>query len=84
MNNNDIEVGEYIRTEDGTISKMNATLDNKSVFFAVNKGTVYDVRLKDIVKHSKKIIDLITKGDILRYKLKGLENEYLTVVKKIL
>lgn len=35
-----------------------------------------------ITKHSQSIIDLIEEGDILRYKLKGLKNEYITVVKK--
>ena len=53
--NNEIEVGEWIRTEDGQISKNNSNYnwDLKETY--INDSPV--------VKHSKNIIDLIEVGD---------------------
>lgn len=66
-----IEVGEYVRLKNGIIEKTDEDEADRLDMFSDN-----------VVKHSKNIIDLITEGDILRYKLKGLKNEYITVVKK--
>ena len=59
--NNEIEVGEWIRTEDGQISKNNSNYnwDLKETY--INDSPV--------VKHSKNIIDLIEVGDYVNGKL---------------
>lgn len=64
-----IEVGEYVRTRDGIIFR--ADEENKNIQineFMNMRGE------KDIVKHSKKITDLIKIGDLIKYKLKNLQN----------
>ena len=76
MTEKEIEVGEYIRTKRGLIGKVNKIeLKGSGTRFAgefitdtiiqFNDGKVYERRVKDkdIVKHSKKIIDLIEVGD---------------------
>lgn len=68
---NKIEVGEYVRFKNGIIEKTDEDEADRLNMFSDN-----------VVKHSKNILDLIEEGDILRYKLKGLKNEYITVVKK--
>ena len=73
-----IEVGEYVRTNNGLLGKVNKIeLKGSGVRYAgefitdtiiqFNDGKVYErrVRDKDIVKHSKNIIDLIEVGDIV-------------------
>lgn len=89
---NKIEVGEYIRTREGYLGKLIAINEQDYNYLVVDTTkqvrkdeyppTYLYLRNEDIVKHSKNLIDLITEGDILRYKLKGLKNEYITVVKK--
>ena len=54
-----IEVNEYVRTKDGTIGKVIKVLSNR--VFLNSLG--YAVLIKDIVKHSKQLIDLIEVGD---------------------
>lgn len=67
-----IEVGEYVKTKNGLIGKVNKIeLAGRGVRFAgefltdtiiqFNDGKSYERRVKDkdIVKHSKSIIDLI-------------------------
>ena len=56
-----IEVGEYVRSISGEIDKVDAVLDN-------HKSTIHLERhkwqaIKNIVKHSKNLIDLIEPGD---------------------
>ena len=71
-----IEVGEYVRTNNGLLGKVNKIeLKGNGVRYSgefitdtiiqFNDGKVYErrVRYKDIVKHSKNIIDLIEVGD---------------------
>ena len=71
-----IEVGEYVRTKKGIIGKVNKIeLAGSGVRFAgefltdtiiqFNDGKVYERRVKDkdIVNHSKNIIDLLQEGD---------------------
>lgn len=51
----EIEVNEYVRTKDGIIGKVIKVLSNR--VFLNSLG--YAVLIKDIVKHSKQLIDLI-------------------------
>ena len=83
-----IEVGEYVRTKKGLIGKVNKIeLAGKGVRYGgefitdtiiqFNDGKVYErrVREKDIVKHSKNIIDLIEVGDYVNdYKILNIAN----------
>lgn len=54
-----IEVNDYVRTKDGTIGKVIKVLSNR--VFLNSLG--YAVLIKDIVKHSKQLIDLVEVGD---------------------
>ena len=54
----EIEVGEYVRTNKGIISKINSGVDIDMVEFE-------NAIIGDVVKHSKNIIDLIEVGDIV-------------------
>ena len=56
-----IEVNEYVRTKDGIIGKVIKVLSNR--VFLNSLG--YAVLIKDIVNHSKWLIDLIEVGDIV-------------------
>lgn len=66
---NEIEVGEYVRTKDGIIDKVIIEYDGKcnnpncSEKHISCKYNYYNE--KDIVKHSKQLIDLIEVGDIV-------------------
>ena len=72
--NNKIEVGEYVRTNDGTLGKLlrveNDDIDTSLkwyVLYAPNsspftRGEIYTNK-PYIIKHSKNIIELIGKGD---------------------
>ena len=55
-----IEVGEYIRTEKGIISKINSGVDIDILEFE-------NAIIGNIKAHSKNIIDLIEVGDIIEY-----------------
>lgn len=50
-----IEVNEYVRTKNGIIGKVIKVLSNR--VFLDNLG--YAILIRDIVKHSKQLIDLI-------------------------
>lgn len=66
----EIEVGEYVRTKNGDIGKANFLSDTTA-----DIGKKYIFR-KDIVKHSKNIIDLIEKGDYVNgYKVEEVSAE---------
>ena len=54
-----IEANEYVRTKDGIIGKVIKVLSNR--VFLNSLG--YAVLIKDIVKHSKQLIDLVEVGD---------------------
>lgn len=74
----ELEVGDFIRTDNGIIGQVvniekawqgtryagEFLTDN---IITINDGKVYDRRIKDknIVKHSKNLIDLIEVGDIV-------------------
>ena len=70
-----IEVNEYVRTKDGIIGKVIKTLSNR--VFLDNLG--YAVLIKDIVKHSKQLIDLIEVGDIVEIRT-GLYSSFKYLV----
>ncbi len=60
----EIEEGEYVRTYEGEIFKVQNYNDNKEIEYFQNEFNEY--RDKNIItKHSKNIIDLIEVGDIL-------------------
>ena len=68
----EIEIGEYVRTTNNGIKRIDTIFENKTV----NKygyeigydwdGKLYSyIKTTDIVKHSQNIIDLIEKGDFV-------------------
>ena len=57
-----IEVGEYVRTKDGKIDKVINSNFYMSIYVECEKGFYL---IESIVKHSKQLIDLIEKGDIV-------------------
>ena len=59
-----IEVGEYIRLDDGTIGKYQENKNWINVVETNDKYIGFDIE-NDIVKHSKNIIDLIEVGDFV-------------------
>lgn len=85
----EIKIGEYIRTKKGTIAKVLAyhdliTYNDKGTsvtFHSLDtiKGAIADV---DIAKHSKNIKELVQAGDIVVYKIKGLEHYNVDIVKE--
>ena len=80
-----IQVGEYIRTEEGLIGKIKRIeLDEtyKSLKWYVFDKKRYDMNFIDeiyinkpyIKKHSSNVIDLLEVGDILKYRLNNLSS----------
>ena len=78
--NRDIGVGDYVRTKNGLIGKVNyIELAGKGTRYAgefisdtiiqFNDSRFYErrVRKEDITKYSKNIIDLIEEGDIIEF-----------------
>lgn len=71
-----IEVNEYVRTKDGIIDKAiieyngkcnNSNCDEKHISCKYN---YYNE--KDIVKHSKQLIDLIEVKDVIKYRINNI------------
>lgn len=73
-----IDYKEFIRTKYGKIDQVINEKYYIPQYVECKKGIV---RKENIEKHSKQILDIIKAGDILRYKLKGLNAEYMTIVK---
>jgi len=80
-----IEIGEYVRTKNNGIKRIDTIFENKTVNkYGYECGSDWDgkwysyIKTTDIVKHSKNIIDLIEYGDIVEY-IDDLEdnNEYI-------
>lgn len=75
---NKIEVGEYVRTKDGYIIKVD---ENTNIFNLGYKEQYVDMETtkygftceQEIVKHSKQLIDLIKVGDIVKDKYNKYE-----------
>lgn len=61
-----IEVGEYVRTKQGTIGKAIKKYEKYCVI--ANRRGEIDVLYENIAKHSKNIIDLIEVGDYVNGK----------------
>ena len=61
-----IEVNEYVRTKDGKIDKLINSNFYMSIYVECEKGLYL---IENIVKHSKKLIDLVEVGDILKIKI---------------
>lgn len=59
-----IEVGEYVRTKDGIIDKVDALYGMIENIVHLENLKWFDI--KNIVKHSKQLIDLIEVGDIVK------------------
>ena len=57
----DIEVGDYVRSRNGSIGKVTKIEDDKYLY--ENKELI--TFIGNVVKHSKNIIDLIEVGDLL-------------------
>ena len=60
---NDIEVGEYVRTKTGRIFKITAYDETQNKYHSVIEHVWNIIFPRDIIKHSKNIIDLIEVGD---------------------
>ena len=58
----DIEIGDYVRTENGKINKVINNNYYMIQYLDCEKGLI---NKRDIVKHSKNIIDIIEVGDIV-------------------
>ena len=57
MKEDKIEVGEYVRTKEGYIGKIEENFNGSGVSMLINYRASHN--LNDIVKHSKNIINLI-------------------------
>ena len=62
----EIEVGEYVRTKKGAVGKL-IEIDKKATAYYLD--CLKCVSLKNIVKHSKQLIDLIENKDILKVRI---------------
>lgn len=80
----EIEVGEYVRTKSGDIGKVISEFGSsiRIVFKNEEWGIRKDKEDREILSHSKNIIDLIEEGDVVKYKLKGLSVSGIRIVKK--
>ena len=70
MKCSDISVGEYVRTYNNGIKRVDTIWQNKTINkYAYEVGSEWDgklystIKTTDIVKHSKNIIDLVCEGD---------------------
>ena len=64
MNEDKIEVGEYVRTENGGIGRITRIAEGYRAKYATKfNNRIFYIARNNIVKHSKNIIDLIEKGD---------------------
>lgn len=71
-----IEVNEYVRTKDGIIDKVIIEYDGKCNNSNCNEKHIsckYNYyNEKDIVKHSKQLIDLIEVKDVIKYRINNI------------
>lgn len=75
-----IEAGEYVRTKDGKIDKVVSNNYCMEKYIEAEKDFIF---CKNIVKHSKQLIDLIEAGDIVKYRLKNFKYTNVTRVNVI-
>lgn len=75
-----IEIGEYVRTKDGIIDKVERFSVGCCVWYCENGMCIDEcncigTHLEEIVKHSKQLIDLIEVGDYVN----GREVKYVAI-----
>ena len=76
----EIKVGEYVRTVTGSIDKVDALYDLIENTIHLENHKWQDI--KNIVKHSPNIIDLIEEGDYVNgYKVIDIKGGYLYIDK---
>lgn len=86
----ELQVKEYVRTKDGKIDKILDYSFGCNIWHCKNGMCIDEcncigVHLKDIVKHSKNIIDLIEVGDYVNgYKVMQIEDSIYKNSKRIL
>lgn len=68
-----IEVGEYVRFNNGEIGKVIDIKENPSRIVYSEYGEIG--LISEIVKHSKQLIDLVEGGDLIIYRLRGLKHQ---------
>lgn len=83
-----MEIGEYVRTEDGYIEKIKIIVCNDYPIEELrNKIVLTDnsiIEKEDIVKHSKKLIDLIEEGDYVNKNLEVFRGRVASGTEKLL
>lgn len=71
---NDIEIGDYVRSKNGSIGKVTKIEDDKYLY----ENKEFITFIGNVVKHSKNIIDLIEVGDFVNngyvYELGSADN----------
>lgn len=84
----EIEIGEYVRTKQGKIDRVQCEFNAKKWRSQNNYGELIvrceldTILLKSIVKHSKQLIDLVELKDLVCFKNKlpnSLENEKMII-----
>ncbi len=77
--NNKIEVNEYVRTDKGKITKIigiDEFIDSTTFYETEDNPGYMDLCNKNIVKHSKQLINVLEKGDIIITKDKKVYKFY--------
>ena len=65
-----IEVNEYVRTKNGVIDKVDALYEMIENTVHLENLKWFDI--KNIVKHSKQLIDLIEVKDVIKYRINNI------------
>ena len=65
-----IEVNEYVRTKNGVIDKVDALYGMIENTVHLEKQKWFDI--KNIVKHSKQLIDLVEVKDVIKYRIDNI------------
>ena len=65
-----IEVNEYVRTKNGVIDKVDALYGMIENTVHLENQKWFDI--KNIVKHSKQLIDLIEVKDVIKYRINNI------------
>lgn len=73
----EIEIGEYVRTKNGIIDKVERFSVGCCVWHCENGMCIDEcncigTHLEDIVKHSKQLIDLIEVKDVIKYRINNI------------
>ena len=75
----ELQIGEWVRTKDGQIDKIYDYKKDTKIYICekdliIDSQNLLATHIKDILKHSKNIIDLIKVGDIIEWKTE--DNSY--------